>query len=505
MIYPAELIEKTVEAIGLQGGFSFVEKDLFVTDVIKAMGKVKNDDFELIFMGGTCLSKAHKIVQRMSEDIDFVLSPRFDGTLNSSATKKKISEFRRQLLESVKKETGLAPRDDQIIKGNGNQFTRILIDYPNIYDQHQLLRKAIKIELTTKRMHLPTEQHAVNSLVDEAMETTSATKENTLTCVSLTETASDKWTALCKRMGESETKKHTDPSLIRHLYDLTCIQRDVGISEQFEKLVPHVLLRDRQQRKGKNPELYANPVKEMNRSVEILQKNKVWETHYNNFVKNMVFQKNPPTFKEAMDSFLELHDRAIHAIEKSTLFQEAIHGKKPESTSKLNHTKKQSIQTAWTEDQEKKYSTIVQKYIRLKKEQKQNLTPEETENNLMNHASKMTELPTLMRYVSEKYRGILPDLNGLTKKAQEKSMALTPEKIHQFNTIIKKYETLQEAQEKNTENLSKPREALERHAFKMSELPRLMRYVEKNKAHLIKNIQKQALAYEKNQSYDHDL
>lgn len=319
----SDIIESTAQVINLQD-LSFIEKDLYVTDVIIAMNKVESADFELIFMGGTCLAKAHKIVQRMSEDIDFVLSPRFDGTLNSTAAKKKISLFRQQLLESVKKETGLFPRENQIVKGNGNQFTRIFLDYPHTYDQHQLLRRAIKIELTAKRMALPTELHAVNSLVDEAMESNTATKENTLTCVSLTETAADKWTALCKRVSESETRQHNDPSLIRHLYDLTCIQRDACITEHFEQLVPQVLLRDRQRRKGKNPELYANPLNEMNRGVNMLRDNKVWETHYNNFVENMVFQKDPPTFKTAINSFLQLHERAINAIERNLSFQEAM-------------------------------------------------------------------------------------------------------------------------------------------------------------------------------------
>lgn len=46
---------------------SIIEKDYYVTRVINALSGVENEYFRLIFAGGTCLAKAHKIVKRMMQ------------------------------------------------------------------------------------------------------------------------------------------------------------------------------------------------------------------------------------------------------------------------------------------------------------------------------------------------------------------------------------------------------------------------------------------------------
>lgn len=65
-----ELVSVAAEALSVRYP-SIIEKDYYVTRVINALSGVENEYFRLIFAGGTCLAKAHKIVKRMSEDIDF--------------------------------------------------------------------------------------------------------------------------------------------------------------------------------------------------------------------------------------------------------------------------------------------------------------------------------------------------------------------------------------------------------------------------------------------------
>ena len=64
-----ELISVTKPHINITE--TVIEKDYYVTQVIHALSGIENDFFRLIFAGGTCLAKAHKIVKRMSEDVDF--------------------------------------------------------------------------------------------------------------------------------------------------------------------------------------------------------------------------------------------------------------------------------------------------------------------------------------------------------------------------------------------------------------------------------------------------
>jgi predicted nucleotidyltransferase component of viral defense system len=47
-----------------------LEKDFIVTDVLRALSQLKHDKFEFVFCGGTCLSKAYGLLERISEDVD---------------------------------------------------------------------------------------------------------------------------------------------------------------------------------------------------------------------------------------------------------------------------------------------------------------------------------------------------------------------------------------------------------------------------------------------------
>jgi predicted nucleotidyltransferase component of viral defense system len=50
---------------------SFFEKDWYTTQVLKAISKIDDSRFQLVFSGGTSLSKGYRLIQRFSEDIDF--------------------------------------------------------------------------------------------------------------------------------------------------------------------------------------------------------------------------------------------------------------------------------------------------------------------------------------------------------------------------------------------------------------------------------------------------
>ena len=49
------------------------EKDLLVAEVLKIVADSSVFDIQPVFCGGTCLSQAYQLIQRMSEDIDFKL------------------------------------------------------------------------------------------------------------------------------------------------------------------------------------------------------------------------------------------------------------------------------------------------------------------------------------------------------------------------------------------------------------------------------------------------
>ena len=56
-------------------GTAPVAKDFHVVRAIRAVMSVDAAPFTLIFGGGTALARAHKLVRRMSEDVDFKIMP----------------------------------------------------------------------------------------------------------------------------------------------------------------------------------------------------------------------------------------------------------------------------------------------------------------------------------------------------------------------------------------------------------------------------------------------
>lgn len=68
------------EALAAQEHFGFqspapIEKDWHILRAMQAVIAVDAAPFQVVFAGGTCLARAHKLIRRMSEDVDFKIAP----------------------------------------------------------------------------------------------------------------------------------------------------------------------------------------------------------------------------------------------------------------------------------------------------------------------------------------------------------------------------------------------------------------------------------------------
>src|SRR5436190_23564455 len=147
-----------------------VEKDYYVTQVIHSLSDIDNEFFRLIFAGGTCLAKAHRIVNRMSEDIDFKIQPKF--TLENFSNTKKLKELKafREFVSSKLQHAGLS-FNAPIVRNEG-KYSRIEISYPRGFlGEYTNLRPHILLELTQSEVRLPTENITVKTLIEETFDT----------------------------------------------------------------------------------------------------------------------------------------------------------------------------------------------------------------------------------------------------------------------------------------------------------------------------------------------
>lgn len=74
-------LQNQIETTGIKLKLSpfVVEKDIYVTKIIHVLSHLDHDYYRLIFQGGICLAKAHKLVPRMSEDCDFRMEAKTIG------------------------------------------------------------------------------------------------------------------------------------------------------------------------------------------------------------------------------------------------------------------------------------------------------------------------------------------------------------------------------------------------------------------------------------------
>jgi len=95
--------------------------------VLKKIHEFSYPDFEIIFSGGTALSKAHGIIQRFSEDLDFRIEANFLDTESKSQQRKILSGFKNALIAHLRTEFTI--EEHKIKPRDGNRFFSIELDY----------------------------------------------------------------------------------------------------------------------------------------------------------------------------------------------------------------------------------------------------------------------------------------------------------------------------------------------------------------------------------------
>lgn len=88
-------------------GTAAVAKDFHVVRAIKALAAIDAAPFDLVFGGGTALARAHRIIRRMSEDVDFKIVPRAPAPINRSALRRQLERLRHSV-SSTFQATGFA-------------------------------------------------------------------------------------------------------------------------------------------------------------------------------------------------------------------------------------------------------------------------------------------------------------------------------------------------------------------------------------------------------------
>ena len=92
-----KLDDKFTKEVSLSIGIApaYIEKDYYIVELLKIIASFQNDSFSVTFSGGTSLSKGFGIINRFSEDIDFMVLS------NDENSRSVYRTFRKSLFEKI--------------------------------------------------------------------------------------------------------------------------------------------------------------------------------------------------------------------------------------------------------------------------------------------------------------------------------------------------------------------------------------------------------------------
>ena len=271
-----------------------VEKDYFVTYFLKMISAVQQD---VIFKGGTSLSKCHKIIQRFSEDVD--LSIDFETVKLSQSHRKLLKQDIVHIINSA----GFTLENPEHVRSR-RDFNRYVINYGQ-NESSNGLKQHIVVETYVLMKSFPSEIMDVSCIIHDFLVASNALNEIDqydiqpfkIRVQSIDRTFIDKVFALSDYFLEGVTATHS-----RHIYDLYKIYPALLFDNKFTELVREV-------RKIRKPHIKSISAQEGIDIPELLRKivkDNAFKSDYEQITSLLLFED--VTYIEAVEVLEKIAD-----------------------------------------------------------------------------------------------------------------------------------------------------------------------------------------------------
>jgi hypothetical protein len=225
-----EILNQATESTGLPS--VAIEKDWWVTLALHASFSLPYSD-NIVFKGGTSLSKGWDLIERFSEDIDLAIDRKFFG-FDEDISKTQIKNLRKQSCEFIstsfladltKMLTEWKAIDEckliaQPVIDSDKDPQVIEIYYNSVIDTSEYLPQRVLIEVSSRSLMEPIEERKINSILSENFSKQSfVTVPFAIPTVLPQRTFLEKMFLLHEEFSQ-ETEKICIDRLSRHLYDL---------------------------------------------------------------------------------------------------------------------------------------------------------------------------------------------------------------------------------------------------------------------------------------------
>lgn len=259
--------------------------------------------FRLVFGGGTALSRAHRLIRRMSEDIDLKIVT--DKPLTRPALRRLRDTITDALLQAGFAFDPQNPHHRE--SGNASRYTLYRLPYASLAAGQGILRPEIQIETAVWPLRLPPIERPVISFLAEAFNR--PPEVPAVSCVALAETVAEKFVALTRRAGAefAQAGGPRDPALVRHVYDLHVMRAHYDAAEVVS-LACTIMVADAKAYGHQFPAYRENPIAETLRAVAGIANDPDFAKRYAAFRRDMVYGESPE-FETALVTLTTLAGR----------------------------------------------------------------------------------------------------------------------------------------------------------------------------------------------------
>ncbi len=298
-----------------------IEKDWWVTLALNAAFSLPCSK-NIVFKGGTSLSKGWNLIERFSEDIDLAIDRKFFG-FDGDISKTKIKNLRKQSCEFISTAflddlTGILMEWKAIeeckliaqpVKNSDKDPQVIEIQYNSVVETSEYLPQRVLIEVSSRSLMEPIEERKINSILGEHFpEQNFATVPFAIPTVLPQRTFLEKVFLLHEEFSQNAEKIRIH-RLSRHLYDLEkLMDTEHGIAALKNTVLYNSIVAHREKFNPLRGLDYADHIPS---KISIIPPNgtiKDYERDYEAMTTSMIYGK-PLRFKQLIERILELQRR----------------------------------------------------------------------------------------------------------------------------------------------------------------------------------------------------
>lgn len=296
--YDKELFEQVVLRTSeyLQIDAAIIEKDYYVTLLLQEIVKIQPD---IIFKGGTSLSKCYRIIDRFSEDIDLTIF------LDEKPTESQRKQLKENIVSAIKNQKMELINPDEI--RSRREYNCYLVSYPSMFSENYL-KPHLQVETTIffrtyPTMMMPAASYIYDYLTEndytgfitqyhlEPFEIRVQTADRTLV---------DKVFALCDYYMSGSVTEHS-----RHIYDIFRLSEIVFPGRSLKDLAEEV----REEREPHKTCLSAAEGVSVNTILREIIDKEAYKEDYKNTTRSLLF--TPVSYDTAISALEQLIEANI--------------------------------------------------------------------------------------------------------------------------------------------------------------------------------------------------